>query len=97
MHYLIQDTIFNIFLKTLLKIKGLHTNNIYRIRMFIEAVYFIARTGSQWRMLPWYYDHWRAVHKRFKKMKLNLFLKNCPNYCFYASKKIAIFLLKNYQ
>jgi len=67
MHYLIQDTIFDIFLKILLKIKGLHSKNIHRIRMFIEAIYYIGRSGCQWRLLPFYYGDWRAVHKRFKQ------------------------------
>lgn len=63
MHYLIQDTIFDI----LLKIKGLHIKNINRIRVFIEAVYYISKSGCQWRLLPFYYGNWRAIHKRFKQ------------------------------
>lgn len=67
MHYLIQDTIFNIFLKILFKIKGLHRKNIHQLRIFIEAIFYMVKTGCQWRLLPDYYGCWRAVHKRFKK------------------------------
>lgn len=36
------------------------------MRNFIEAVYYICRSDCQWRLLPYYYGNWRAVHKRFK-------------------------------
>lgn len=45
--------------------KGLHTEET-QLRNFIEAIWFIARTGCQWRLLPSIYGHWRAIHKRFK-------------------------------
>ncbi|MDE4967741.1 transposase, partial [Francisella tularensis] len=34
--------------------------------LFIEAVFFVLRTGCQWRMLPFYYGIYRSIHKRFK-------------------------------
>jgi transposase len=41
--------------------------NEEKTRMFAEAVYFIMRTGAQWRELPLYYGKWRSVHKRFEQ------------------------------
>jgi transposase len=35
-------------------------------RTFIEGVYFIMRTGAQWRELPPQYGKWRSVHKRYQ-------------------------------
>ena len=35
-------------------------------RRFVEAVYFILKTGCQWRELPPYYGKWRSVHKRYE-------------------------------
>ena len=66
MHYLIKDTDFTKILNFLITIKGIHKNDIRRLRLFIEAIYYICRSGCQWRLLPFYYGHWRAIHKRFK-------------------------------
>ncbi len=66
MHYLIKDTEFEEILKFLVQVKGIHKNDVERLRRFIEAVYYVCRSGCQWRLLPFYYGHWRAVHKRFK-------------------------------
>jgi transposase len=66
MHYLIKDTEFEKIVKFLFQIKGIHKKNVNRLRNFIEAVYYVCRSGCQWRLLPFYYGDWRAVHKRFK-------------------------------
>ena len=34
-------------------------------RLFIEAVLWIARTGSPWRDLPTYFRHWNSVYSRY--------------------------------
>lgn len=34
-------------------------------RKFINAVFWILRTGSPWRDLPPDYGHWKNVHRRF--------------------------------
>jgi len=46
---------------------GIRVKNEEKTRIFAEAVYFIMRTGAQWRELPVYYGKWRSVHKRFKQ------------------------------
>ena len=56
------EQIFN-FLHT---VKGLHTTNKVKLRQFIEAVWYMARSGCQWRLLPKSYGLWRTVHWRFK-------------------------------
>ena len=47
--------------------KGIHTNNADRLRLFVEGVWYVARSGCQWRLLPEIYGDWRAVHRRFKR------------------------------
>jgi transposase len=36
-------------------------------RMFIEAVLYLARTGTPWRDLPAEFGHWDAVYNRFRR------------------------------
>jgi transposase len=35
-------------------------------RMFLEAVLWIARTGSPWRDLPPHFGKWNTIYKRYK-------------------------------
>ena len=53
--------------KFLTQQKGLHSRTEVRLRHFIEAVWYAARSGCQWRLLPAYYGCWRKVHRRFKR------------------------------
>lgn len=46
--------------------KGLHIKNKDKTRCFVEGVWYVLRTGCQWRLLPPYYGHWRNIHKRYK-------------------------------
>jgi len=81
MHYLIKDTDFEKILNFLVSIKGIHKKNIKKLRKFIEALYYICRSGCQWRLLPIYYGNWRAVHKRFKQWsKRNIWKKLFENF-----------------
>jgi len=36
-------------------------------RMFLEAVLYLARTGTPWRDLPADFGHWDAVYNRFRR------------------------------
>ncbi len=56
----------NIYCK-LKDIKTIRVDDEYATRRFFEGVYFILRTGSQWRELPPCYGKWRSVHKRYKQ------------------------------
>ncbi|AZL15979.1 transposase [Rickettsiales endosymbiont of Stachyamoeba lipophora] len=55
-------TIYNI-----LSIRSdIRSRNKSKLRNFIEAIWYIARSGCQWRLLPNHYGSWRAIHARFQ-------------------------------
>ncbi|AEI36562.1 ISSod6 transposase, IS1301 [Francisella salina] len=66
MHYHIKEVFWSSILSFLKSQKGIHTNDEDKLRLFIEAVFYVLRTGCQWRMLPFYYGKHRSIHKRFK-------------------------------
>ena len=47
--------------------KGIHSKNEEKLRIFMEAVWYIVRSGCQWRLLPRIYGNYRSIHRRFKK------------------------------
>ena len=47
--------------------RKIHTQDRARERLFLEAVYWIDRSGAQWRLLPERYGAWNSVYKRFAR------------------------------
>ena len=41
------------------------TNNEDKAKRFVEAVFWILRSGAKWRMLPKEYGDWNVVYQRF--------------------------------
>ena len=66
MKYHLKEREWEQILEGLRKIKGVHTKQEGRLRRFMEAVWYMTRSGCQWRLLPDEYGNWRAVHLRFK-------------------------------
>ena len=46
-------------------IPRIHTNNEPKTRQFVDAVFWILRSGAQWRLLPPEYGDWNVVYQRF--------------------------------
>ena len=45
----------------------IHTKEREKIRVFLEAVFWVARSGAQWRFLPTAYGEWNSVYHRFAR------------------------------
>lgn len=67
MNYYIKSPEWEAILKKLRLIKKIHTKDELSLRRFIEGIWYIARSGCQWRLLPECYGNWRAIHMRFKE------------------------------
>lgn len=44
---------------------GIYVKNRKKTRRFLEGVYWLMRTGAQWRELVEKYGKWQSVHKRY--------------------------------
>jgi len=64
-HYHIKSDDWKIIYAHLKEAKGVRVTRQEKTRQFLEGVYYIMRTGAQWRELPHYYGKWRSVHKRY--------------------------------
>jgi len=65
MDYFLDDAKFEILYNFLQAEKKIHTKKKKKIRLFLEAVFWICRSGGQWRLLPKEYGKWNSVYKKF--------------------------------
>jgi transposase len=63
-YYITEEAFEKIFI-WLSNQKNIYCKNREKTRVFLEAVYFIMRTGAQWAKLPKYYGKYKSVHNRF--------------------------------
>jgi transposase len=61
----ISDRVWEILEPNLKGRKGTWGGNAQDNRRFMNAVFWILRTGASWRDLPPDYGHWKNVHRRF--------------------------------
>ena len=52
-----------------------------KLKQFVEGVYWIMRTGSQWRELPERYGCWNSIFKRFRRWAKMGVWKDLMNFC----------------
>lgn len=65
--YYIKESDWEKIYTFLRKSPSIRVGNERKTRTFAEGVYFIMRTGAQWRELPRHYGKWRSIHKRFEQ------------------------------
>ena len=51
--------------KFLKQIKSIYIKTEAECRLFIEGIFWMARTGAQWRELPQVYGNWNSIFRRF--------------------------------
>jgi transposase len=66
MNYYIKPSEWEQILSKLRSRKDIRTKDESKLRTFIEAIWYVFRSGCQWRLLPPYYGSWRALHDRFQ-------------------------------
>jgi len=49
----------------LVEFPRIHTGNEEKTRRFVEGVFWMVRSGSQWRLLAKEYGNWNVVYQRF--------------------------------
>lgn len=68
-------------LRFLRQCPGIYVGKSLKCRRFIEGVYWIDRTGSQWRELPASYGKWNSVFKRFARWSERGIWTQLLDYC----------------
>jgi len=67
--YHISDDVFQKIYAFLVTLKGIHTKNKEKIRVFLEAIYYLCRTGCQVRLLPKEYGNCFSIYQKFLRWK----------------------------
>ncbi len=47
--------------------RKIHTQQREQVRLFLAAIFWMSRSGAQWRLLPPAYGAWNSVYKRFAR------------------------------
>lgn len=61
----LDDTKWNKIYSFLRLTPGIYTGNEQKTRLFVEAIYWLMRTGVQWRDLPPSFGKWNSVYNRY--------------------------------
>ena len=63
----LSDTQWSKIVNFLQTCPDIYTGKEIHLKRFIQAVLWITRSGSQWRLLPKSYGNWNSVYKRFAR------------------------------
>ena len=66
MQYYLSESAFARMYEYLRSERNIHTGKRESIRLFLEGIYWMVRSGAQWRFLPSEYGYWNSVYQRFE-------------------------------
>jgi transposase len=61
--------------------KNIYCGSEKKCKRFMEAIYWMARTGAQWRELPEYYGKWNSVFRRFNNWSKKTIWDDLLEFC----------------
>ena len=61
--------------------KGIYLGNIKNLKLFIESIYWMSRTGAQWRELLREYGKWNTVYSRFNEWSKKNIWRQLLTFC----------------
>jgi putative transposase len=61
--------------------QNIYVRNEDSCHKFVEGVFWLARSGSQWRLLPKEFGDWNAIYRRFSDWAERCFGKPTAFYC----------------
>ena len=75
-HARLPNHVFSNILIFLKSIGSTYVNNVEKTKRFLDGVFWISRSGAQWRFLPEEFGNWNSVFKRFSRWtKKNIWVK----------------------
>ncbi len=61
--------------------KGIYVGSKQKLKIFLEAIYWIVRTGAQWREVPERYGKWNSIYCRFNGWCEKNIWEKLMNFC----------------
>ncbi len=62
-------------------LKNIRVKNESKAKKFVEAIYWMSRTGAQWRELDSFYGKWNSIYKRFNAWSKKHVWENLLQFC----------------
>jgi transposase len=62
-------------------VRGIHTRDERLLKNFVEAVWWMASAGAQWRKLESTYGNWNSIFKRFDRWSKKGIWNKLLNFC----------------
>jgi len=62
-------------------LRDIRVKNESKAKKFVEAIYWMSKTGAQWRELDSFYGKWNSIYKRFNAWSKKYVWENLLQFC----------------